>query len=127
MTTTNPSRVRALLAGLRFIGRRLAQERITQTAASLTFTTVISLVPLLAVMLAVFTAFPAFDELRERLQYWFAQCRANRRPEKHPVACRRGRRRSVPAPARLTPVNSGASRCGIVAARHPHRCARFTA
>ncbi|HEX2796816.1 MAG TPA: YihY family inner membrane protein [Immundisolibacter sp.] len=72
MTTTSPSRVRALLAGLRFIGRRLSQERITQTAASLTFTTVISLVPLLAVMLAVFTAFPAFDELRGRLQDWFA-------------------------------------------------------
>ena len=67
------SRVQGLLSGLRFIGRRLSQERITQTAASLTFTTVISLVPLLAVMLALFTAFPAFDEMRERLQAWFAQ------------------------------------------------------
>ena len=73
MSSTIASRVRALLSGLRFIGRRLSQERITQTAASLTFTTVISLVPLLAVMLALFTAFPAFDEMRERLQAWFAQ------------------------------------------------------
>ena len=73
MPSTIASRVRALLAGLRFIGRRLSQERITQTAASLTFTTVISLVPLLAVMLALFTAFPAFDAMRERLQDWFAQ------------------------------------------------------
>lgn len=73
MTNTSTSRVQALLAGLRFIGRRLAQERITQAAASLTFTTVISLVPLLAVMLALFTAFPAFDDMRERLQAWFAQ------------------------------------------------------
>jgi membrane protein len=60
-------------AALRFIARRLAQERITHAAASLTFTTVISLVPLLAVMLALFTAFPAFDALRERLQQWAAQ------------------------------------------------------
>lgn len=73
MSTTNASRLHALLSGLRFIGRRLSQERITQTAASLTFTTVISLVPLLAVMLALFTAFPAFDEMRGRLQVWFTQ------------------------------------------------------
>lgn len=71
--SSRPSRIQASLAALRFIGRRLAQERITQTAASLTFTTVISLVPLLAVMLALFTAFPAFDQLRERLQQWAAQ------------------------------------------------------
>lgn len=73
MTPSSRSRIHAFLAGLRFIGRRLAQERITQAAASLTFTTVISLVPLLAVMLALFTAFPAFDDMRERLQVWFAQ------------------------------------------------------
>lgn len=73
MPNTTQLRFDGLLTGLRFIGRRLAQERITHTAASLTFTTVISLVPLLAVMLALFTAFPAFDEMRERLQVWFAQ------------------------------------------------------
>ena len=73
MLASAQSRFEAFLTGVRFIGRRLSQERITQTAASLTFTTVISLVPLLAVMLALFTAFPAFDELRARLQEWFAQ------------------------------------------------------
>ncbi len=73
MLASAQSRFEAFLTGVRFIGRRLAQERITQTAASLTFTTVISLVPLLAVMLALFTAFPAFDELRGRMQDWFAQ------------------------------------------------------
>lgn len=66
-------RFRQLLAGLRFLGRRLSQERITQAAASLTFTTVISLVPLLAVMLALFTAFPAFDRLQGQMQEWFSQ------------------------------------------------------
>jgi membrane protein len=67
------SRFHQLLTGLRFLARRLSQERITQAAASLTFTTVISLVPLLAVMLALFTAFPAFDRLHGQLQAWFAE------------------------------------------------------
>ncbi|MFZ5493181.1 MAG: YihY family inner membrane protein [Pseudomonadota bacterium] len=65
------SRLQAVLTGLRFLARRFSQERITQAAASLTFTTVISLVPLLAVILALFTAFPAFDTLREQLEAWF--------------------------------------------------------
>lgn len=73
MIAAASSRIRPLLSGLRFLARRLSQERITQAAASLTFTTVISLVPLLAVMLALFTAFPAFDRLHAQLQSWFAE------------------------------------------------------
>lgn len=73
MTTAVHSRLQRLLGGLRFLARRLSQERLTQAAASLTFTTVISLVPLLAVMLALFTAFPAFDRLQVQLQGWFAE------------------------------------------------------
>ncbi|MCX8026001.1 MAG: hypothetical protein N3A60_12435, partial [Thermanaerothrix sp.] len=38
----------------------LREERLLQTAGSLTFTTALSLVPLVAVAFAVFTAFPAF-------------------------------------------------------------------
>ena len=71
--TAASARFRQILSGLRFLARRLAQERITQAAASLTFTTVISLVPLLAVMLALFTAFPAFERLQGQLQAWFAE------------------------------------------------------
>lgn len=73
MTVPGPTRTKSVLTGLRFLIRRLSQERITQAAASLTFTTVLSLVPLLAVMLALFTAFPAFETMQVQLQAWFVQ------------------------------------------------------
>jgi membrane protein len=47
-----------------FAAGRARDVRLGQAAASLTFTTMLSLVPLLAVLLALFTAFPLFAELR---------------------------------------------------------------
>jgi membrane protein len=41
---------------------RFREERVTQTAGSLTYTTLLALVPLLTVALAVSTAFPIFDQ-----------------------------------------------------------------
>ena len=41
---------------------RFREERVTQTAGSLTYTTLLSLVPLFTVVLAITTAFPVFDE-----------------------------------------------------------------
>ena len=52
--------------------RRFGQERLAQTAGSLTFTTLISMVPLLAVGLSLFTAFPAFHTMQDHLQTQFA-------------------------------------------------------
>lgn len=49
---------------LNFAAHRARDVRVAQVAGSLTFTTVLSLVPLLAVLLAIFTAFPLFAELR---------------------------------------------------------------
>jgi membrane protein len=43
------------------------------TASSLTFTTIIALVPLLTVALAVFTAFPMFSTLQTILQKWLVE------------------------------------------------------
>jgi membrane protein len=51
-----------------FAARRARDVRLAQVASSLTFTTVLSLVPLLAVALSVFTAFPLFGEYRESLE-----------------------------------------------------------
>lgn len=45
-----------------FIARRFSEERIPQVAASLTFTTLLALVPILTVTVAVASAFPVFDE-----------------------------------------------------------------
>lgn len=48
--------------------RRFRQERLALTAGGLTFTSIISLVPLATVSLAILSAFPIFYEMREALQ-----------------------------------------------------------
>lgn len=50
------------------VARRFSEERCIQTAGSLTFTTLLSLVPLATVALALATAFPVFDEVIAALQ-----------------------------------------------------------
>ncbi len=58
---------------LRFARRRLDEEKLPQVAGSLTFTTALSLVPLLTIVLAIFTTFPAFGQLRATLDVWFVR------------------------------------------------------
>lgn len=58
---------------LRTLRQRLREDHLALTAASLTFTTLISLVPLVTVMLAVFTAFPIFGRFQSALQQYFLQ------------------------------------------------------
>jgi membrane protein len=53
---------------LAFAVQRTREVRLPEAAGSLTFTTVLSLVPLLAVALAIFTAFPLFSEFRVALE-----------------------------------------------------------
>lgn len=57
----------------RFAWRRLDEERLPEVAGSLTFTTVLALVPVLTVVLAIFTAFPIFDKFRAALDAYFVQ------------------------------------------------------
>ncbi len=57
---------------LRFAARRLNEERLPQVAGSLTFTTVLGLVPLLTIALAIFTAFPLFNTFRTSLETYFS-------------------------------------------------------
>ena len=52
---------------------RFRQDRLGLTASSLTFTTVLALVPLLAVALSVFSAFPAFAHLQDALRRWLIE------------------------------------------------------
>jgi membrane protein len=49
---------------------RFSEDRLGLTASSLTFTTIMALVPLVTVALAVFTAFPMFAKLQGGLQQW---------------------------------------------------------
>ena len=53
--------------------QRARQERLPQVAGSLTFTTVLSVVPLLAVSFALITRFPLFRQLHEALQQHLLQ------------------------------------------------------
>jgi membrane protein len=52
---------------------RMREERLSQTAAGLTFTTTLAIVPLATVALAIFTAFPIFARFRKALQEYFLE------------------------------------------------------
>jgi membrane protein len=58
---------------LRTLRQRFREDQLGLTASSLTFTTLIALVPLLTVMLAVFSAFPMFGTFQEALEKYFLQ------------------------------------------------------
>ncbi|TFV86058.1 YihY family inner membrane protein [Oxalobacteraceae bacterium OM1] len=60
-----------VLGLLRFARRRLREERLPQVAGSLTFTTVLALVPMLTIALAIFTTFPLFNTFRSSLEAYF--------------------------------------------------------
>lgn len=57
----------------RFAIRRLDEEQLPQVAGSLTFTTVLALVPILTIALAIFTTFPLFNTFRASLEAYFVQ------------------------------------------------------
>lgn len=81
--------------------RRFREDRLALTAGSLTFTSVISLVPLATVMLALFSAFPIFSTLQDTLQRYFV---ANVFPDMI----------AKPVLGAITQFSSRASRLGIV-------------
>ena len=57
----------------RTLRERFREDRLGLTASSLTFTTLIALVPLVTVMLAVFSAFPMFASFQTALEKYFLQ------------------------------------------------------
>ncbi|MGY0194140.1 YihY family inner membrane protein [Leptothrix sp. BB-4] len=61
------------LETLRTLRQRFREDRLGIAASSLTFTTLIALVPLATVMFAVFTAFPMFGSFRKALEVYFLQ------------------------------------------------------
>jgi membrane protein len=58
---------------LKTLRLRFREDRLGVTASSLTFTTLISLVPLLTVMLALFSAFPMFSTFQGNVEKYFLQ------------------------------------------------------
>lgn len=65
--------VRNTLQFISYLTSRFSEDACLTTAAALSFTTILSLVPLMAVMLAVLSAFPAFHNLIERTQDFIFQ------------------------------------------------------
>jgi len=59
------------LAG--FVGIRLREEHLFEVAGSLTYTTVLALVPVLTIAFAIFTTFPLFTTFRDSLETYFVQ------------------------------------------------------
>jgi membrane protein len=57
----------------RTLRQRFREDRLGLTASSLTFTTTIALVPLATVMLAIFSAFPIFNQFQGALEKYFIQ------------------------------------------------------
>ena len=56
-----------------FARRRLDEEQLQQVAGGLTFTTTLALVPLLTIILAIFTTFPIFQSFRSAVEAYFVQ------------------------------------------------------
>ncbi|MDB5764207.1 MAG: putative ribonuclease [Herminiimonas sp.] len=78
MSSLNLSLVRGLSWSqvpdlFRFAARRLNEERLPQVAGSLTFTTVLAVVPVLTIAFAIFTTFPLFNTFRTSLEAYFIQ------------------------------------------------------
>lgn len=64
-------RTRPWFETLRLLYQRFRDDQLAVTAGSLTFTTLIALVPLTTVMLAAFAAFPVFGRFRAALEDYF--------------------------------------------------------
>ncbi|MCB2108658.1 MAG: YihY family inner membrane protein [Rhodobacteraceae bacterium] len=69
--TKDKSRLRTLMrpdSFIRFMATRLFEDQVTRVAASLSFTTTLAVVPALALVFAMITAFPAFENVRSGVQ-----------------------------------------------------------
>lgn len=56
-----------------FLFKRAQNDTVLRVASSLSYTSLIALVPLLAIALAVFSAFPVFADIRTQVQDFFVQ------------------------------------------------------
>jgi len=63
-----PTQLNKFLGFVRFVALRFLDDRCAQVAASLTFTTLLALVPLITVTVTVFAAFPIFSDLITQLK-----------------------------------------------------------
>ena len=72
-TSADAPRLSRLRDLWRFMQRRLSEEQVPQVAGSLTFTTVLAVVPVMTIAFAIFTTFPLFNTFRDALEAYFVQ------------------------------------------------------
>jgi membrane protein len=89
---------------IHFIAARFSQDRCTQTAASLTFTTLLSLVPMMTIALTMFSAFPVFENFSTQFKAYLLN---NLMPETAGVVITEYMQQFTESAARLTTVGIG--------------------
>ncbi len=57
----------------KYCGKRLAENNLSDVAGNISFTILLSIVPMLAIVLAIFTTFPEFGSLQQTLETYFSQ------------------------------------------------------
>lgn len=67
-TKTKSAKWQHRMLVIKHLAGHLAERNLTQTASSLTFTSILAMVPLLAVVLSIFTAFPIFQDFQHSLE-----------------------------------------------------------
>jgi membrane protein len=97
----NFNEIRALV---NFIAERFSRDRCTETAASLTFTTLLSLVPLMTIALTMFSAFPVFENFSVQIKTYLLE---NLMPDTAGVVITQYMAQFTESAARLTTVGIG--------------------
>ena len=62
--------VQDLVQFARYVAAKFQQDKCTQMAASLTFDTLLSLVPLITIALTLFSAFPVFADFSDQIKHF---------------------------------------------------------
>jgi membrane protein len=93
--------IRALI---NFIATRFSRDRCNQTAASLTFTTLLSLVLLMTIALTMFSAFPVFEDFSSNIKIYLLN---NLMPDTAGVVITQYMQQFTESAARLTTVGIG--------------------
>lgn len=86
---------------IRFIAMRFREDRCEQIAASLTFTTLLSIVPLITIALTMFSAFPVFDDFSNEIKAFLLD---NLMPDKAGSVITRYMQQFAESATRLTAV-----------------------
>ena len=86
---------------IRFIVIRFREDRCVQIAASLTFTTLLSIVPLITIALTMFSAFPVFDDFSNEIKTFLLE---NLMPDKAGSVITRYMEQFAESATRLTAV-----------------------